>query len=63
MLENLKLISDMKHHTPYHQFIQLNYSNADHLHRFIAKIITVKPQLQENASDNGPFSHLQELEE
>jgi hypothetical protein len=33
----------MRHYTPFHQFMQLNYASADHLQRFIAKILAIKP--------------------
>lgn len=63
MLENLKLITSIKHYTPYHQFLQLNYANAEHLHKYIAKIFTAKPETAEGEAATLPQSHLRELEE
>lgn len=47
MLENLKLVGAMKHYTPFHQYLQLNYSNNLSLLRFIEKILGVKPECKE----------------
>lgn len=44
MLENLKLIRQFKQYTVYHKYIQLNYGNADYLQKYIAQILTVKPE-------------------
>lgn len=39
MLENIKIISQMKRFTPYHTYIQLNYGESESLAKFIAKIL------------------------
>lgn len=64
MLENLKLIGEMRHYTPFHQFVQLNYSNIEHLQKFISKILTLKPETQQGDNSSSlPLSHLHDLEE
>jgi hypothetical protein len=62
MLENLKLVCSMKHHTPFHQYLQLNYSNNYSLLRFIERILAVKPESKQEEGEALPQSHLRELE-
>lgn len=47
----------MKHYSPYHQFIQLNYSNSEHLLKYIAPILSAKPESQDTLDDGNPSSH------
>ena len=39
MLENIKIIRDMKRFTPYHQEIQNNYKNIEGLDKYTAMIL------------------------
>lgn len=43
MLENLKLVAAIKNYTPFHHFLQNNYTNHVPLLRFIDKILATKP--------------------
>ena len=44
MLENIKIIKEMKRFTAYHQEIQNNYRDCEALQKYISKILEVKEE-------------------
>jgi hypothetical protein len=63
MLENIKILRDMKRFTVYHQEIQNNYAEVEALKRYIQKILEAKPQEESEDGDLFDLARADEIDQ
>lgn len=62
LLQNLKILKMSKRLTPFHQYLNENYSQNQSLHKYIEPILAFKPETDQITPTNNPSSHQHDLE-